>query len=200
MRDHKLNFELMNNEKFIVTVSVKPYIKKFIENNCGEPADIKMLPAIHTYMVTLLCKPSKRFERRINNNLYSDQVDIAISEDEFNRYGWELTKTDTVKFNQRIEGLIKISSRLFISNNKKLGVPVARSIKEFQCLFDFSEDDFPYETIKKDFVRHGPKIENKTKILMDFKQELQIIFLEHLSDLGTISPLFKKEKCKALAS
>ncbi|MCD4681110.1 MAG: hypothetical protein K8S00_12065, partial [Bacteroidales bacterium] len=140
----------------------------------------------------LLSKPSKRYESKINNKFYTDEIEILISKDNFNRFGYELTKTDTVRFNSRIESLIKFASRLFIANNNSLGISITQSIKEFQDMFGFTDDDFQYDTIKKDFDRHGMKFE--TRILVAFKQELKKIFLENLSEIGTVSQNFKNEK------
>jgi hypothetical protein len=184
MKDANCKFENMKNE-FTVKVSVKPYVKKYLHNNCGCPVDITNLPALNEYFINLLSKPSHRRELSINNKFYSETVEILISEDTFNRYGCLLSKTDTVKFNARIESLVKFASRMFISNNLILGIPVARSIKEFQELFGFTDDEFQYETIKKDFDRHGRKMESKTLVVL--KDEMKKIFLDNLSNIGTLS-------------
>jgi len=76
--------------------------------------------------------------------------------------------------------------------NNALGVPVSECIRQFQHLYNFSEDSFSYETIKKDFDRHGTKV--SIKLLHDFKTELNKILLDNLATLGTISNTYKNER------
>jgi hypothetical protein len=177
--------------KFTCKLPVKSYIKSYLENNCGSPADLSGLPEIYDFFVSSLRRP--RFHRDNHSKCnYSDSIDIMISEDIFHRFGWQLSKTDTIRFNQRCEAFIKFNSRQFIMANNALGIPVSECIREFQQLYNFSEDSFSYETIKKDFDRHGTKA--SIKLIRDFRKELNTILLGNLSNLGTISKTFKDER------
>jgi len=175
---------------FTCQIPVKSYIKTYIENNCGSPADLTQLPEINSLFLTCLKSPRFSRDKQIKCN-YSHSVDIIISSDYFYRYGWQLSKTDIVHFNTRCEAFIKFNSRQFIMANSSLGIPVSRSIREFQATFKFPEDSFSYDAIKKDFERHGAKI--PLKFDREYKQELFNIFLESLSTLGTVSKSFKHE-------
>ena len=108
---------------FTCKVPVKSYIKSYLENNCGYPADLSGLPEIHDFFLSSLRRP--RFHRDNQSKCnYTDSIEIIISEDVFNRFGWQLSKTDTVRFNQRCEAFIKCNSRQFIMANNALGIPV----------------------------------------------------------------------------
>ena len=178
-------------DNFSIEVPVKPYVKAYLENNCGSPVDLSMLQVVYVDFINYIKNPTLRTEATLVCN-YTTAVKIIIPKDVFYRYGWELTKTDIIKLNNKIEGLVKFASRNFITTNKALGVPVAASIREFQILFSFTEDSFPFETIKKDFDRHGNTVE--MKIFRDFRAEITNIFLASLSDLGTVSKKFKNER------
>ena len=83
--------------------------------------------------------------------------------------------------------------RTFVSIYHSLGFPFQMSIKRFQETFNFSEDDWTLEAIKKDFYRHG----QKQKI--DFNQEIynkiETLILYNLSDLGTVcKPVIKQHE------
>ena len=86
-------------DQFTVRVNVKLYIKKYLQNNCGDPVDLTHLPALNEFFISLLSKPTTRRDLSLNNKFYSKEIDIIISEDNFNRFGCKLTKTDTIKFN-----------------------------------------------------------------------------------------------------
>lgn len=175
---------------FTCRIPVKPYIRSYLENNCGSPANLSELPEIQDFFLSLLRFPRFHRDKQSKCN-YADFVDIIISEDVFNRFGWHSSRTDTVRFNQRCEAFIKFNSRQFIMANNALGVPVSECIRQFQHLYNFSEDSFSYETIKKDFDRHGTKA--RIKFIRDFKTELNKILLDNLSTLGTISNSFKDD-------
>jgi len=175
---------------FTCQIPVKNYIKTYIENNCGSPANLSGLPEINDLFVDLLKYPRFNRDKQSKCN-YSSIVTLNISSDTFYRYGWQLSKTDIVRFNQKCEAMIKFNSRHFIMANNSLGIPVSTCIREFQSMFKFDEDTFTYEAIRKDFDRHGKKV--PIKFIRDFKAELNIILLDNLSSFGTLSNSFKNE-------
>jgi hypothetical protein len=179
------------NDIFTLELPVKPYVKAFLINNCGTPADLSLIPLIYHDYITCLKNPTKRSDNTLVCN-YPDYINVIIPKDVFYRYGWEMTKTDIIRLNNKIESQIKFTSRNYIGINNAMGIPVAVSIREYQSLFSFSEDAFPYETIKKDYDRHGHKI-NKP-LIRDLRAEITNIFMASLSDLGTISKKFKNER------
>jgi hypothetical protein len=175
---------------FTVQIPVKSYIRAYLVNNCGDPADLTRLPEIHELLTNCLKYPKFHRDNHSKCN-YSDTIQVIISQDTFYRHGWALSKTDIVRFNQKCEAMVKFNSRQFIIANSAMGLPVSKCIREFQLLFQFTEDCFSYETIKKDFDRHGKKI--PFRFIRDFRGELNNILLDNLSTLGTISKSFKNE-------
>lgn len=179
------------SDNFSIEVPVKPYVKSYLENNCGSPADLAQLPAVYPDFINYLKNPTQRSEATLVCN-FPEMIRIIVPKDVFYRHGWELTKTDIIAFNSKVEGMVKMSSRQFIGIHKAIGIPVAVSIREYQDLFGFNEDSFPFETIKKDFDRHGHK--SSIRILKNLKEEITHILLASLSDFGTISKKFKNER------
>jgi hypothetical protein len=118
-------------------------------------------------------------------------VTVIIPPDMFYRYGWEMNKENILDFNRKVEMKAKFFARQYISVNKSLGFPVANCIREFQESFGFHETLWSYESIKKDFDRHGKVPELKT--IRQLRVELNRILLDNLSDLGTISKKLIKE-------
>ncbi len=171
--------------KFTLQIQVKPYVKKFIENNYGAPADFTNFPAESAHLFKLLRKPSYRRNSIITEsmNTYSEILEILISEDTFYRYGWELTKTNTIVFGKHYENQLKFFMRTYIAIYTGLGLPLFLSIHKFQQAFDLPEDYWKYDSIKKDFYR------NKFKHDINFNNQLlnsiENIILGNLSDLGT---------------
>jgi hypothetical protein len=169
---------------FTAEIPVKSYTKAYLENNCGSPCDLTNLPEISDLFIGCIKFP--RFHRdTITKCNYSDKIEIIVSSDIFYRYGYKLSKTDVVKFNHKCEAFIKFNARVYIMAHHSLGVPVSKCIREFQNEFQFTEDQFSYDAIKKDFERNGSKI--KIKLFEEYRKELKNIFLVYLSTLGTIN-------------
>ena len=53
--------------KFIVTVPVKPYIKRFLENNYGNPVDFRSHPRENEQFKRMLKKPNYDVEHKYKN-------------------------------------------------------------------------------------------------------------------------------------
>lgn len=113
-------------------------------------------------------------------------IQLIISSDDFYRYGWELSITDTVKFGCEIEDRAKLLMKTMVSTNNSLNGSIKMSILHFQERFSFNEDIWPYDSIKKEFFRNG------VVTVIDFNDEIynkiDHIILVNLSKKGTITP------------
>lgn len=179
-------------EIYTVEIAVKPYIKAYLENNFGNPADIGKDPELNDLLILMLREGSTRLDKIVSAN-YPTIVKIAISKDSFFRYGFTLTKTETVKFNSFLEKRIKFFARTYIAYHSSLGTSVARSIRDFQNTFGFPEDIWSFDSIKKDFDRNGFHLDRQ--MIYQFKIQFSNIFMEILSELGTpFFPVPKKNK------
>ena len=175
------------NPKFFVHVQVKPYVRRFLELNYGTPVLIAKDPAAHRFLQELLRKPDTNRDKQYPEQIctYTDLAEIVISEHDFYRYGWELTKTDTVAFGRYFEDRAKTLMRNIVGVKVSAGLPLKTAIVNFQERYGFDEDTWSYETIKKDFNRNGflERIDFETEIF----QKIERIVLRNLYGLGTIS-------------
>jgi hypothetical protein len=121
---------------------------------------------------------------------YSEILEVWISEDDFYRYGWQLSKTNVVIFGKHFEYRAKFFMRATVGVYSGLGLPIFKGIQKFQKTFNFSEEDWRYDSLKKEFYRHDKKM------IVDFDNEIfrkiEYLILEHLSELGTIAQGIKK--------
>ncbi|MBV5313673.1 MAG: hypothetical protein JZU47_10280 [Prolixibacteraceae bacterium] len=180
-------------EKFIVSIPVKPYVKRFLSINFGDPADFTTDPDTNRFFLNLLKKPNTSRDKQYPEQIctYTETAEVFISQHDFYRYGWELTRTDIVAFGKRFEDRAKCLMRSFVGVYVAMGMPPFISIARFQEKFQFDENSWQYETIKKDFYRNGMKEP------LDFNGEIfnkiEKIVLHNLYELGTISKRAKKE-------
>ena len=180
-------------QRFIVSIPVKPYVSRYLEINYGSPIDFTSDPSVNKFFQDLLQKPDSSRDKQYPETIftYTEVVEVLISERDFYRYGWELTKTNIVAFGKRFEEQAKVLMRSMVGVYHGLGLPVFKSIDKFQNRFQFDEDVWKSEAIKKDFYRNGHKEQ------IDFDNEIfskiEGIILRNLYELGTISKQAKKE-------
>lgn len=175
------------SDKFYVTVPVKPYVKQFLAINYGTPVDFTSDPHTNHFFLTLLRKPNTSYDKKYPEQLctYTETVEVVISQHDFYKYGWELTRTDIVTFGKEFENRSKAMMRTFVGVYIALGLPAYKSISKFQERYDFGEMFWPFESIKKDFYRNGETEQ------IDFDGEIfnkiDKIILRNLSEKRTIS-------------
>jgi hypothetical protein len=161
--------------------------------NYGYPVRFTEDPDSNKFLQELLYKPNNHRDKQYPDNFctYTEEVEVIISEHDFYKYGFELTKTDTVAFGKRYEERAKILMRNVVGIYNSLGVPLKNSINKFQDRFGFDEDIWSYQTIKKDFYRNG------TIDVVDFDneifQKIERIILRNMYNLGTISKSMIKQ-------
>jgi len=149
-----------------ITIPCKPYVKKFLINSFGNPADLSYDKHIKKYFLHLLSRRVHRNAARVNFKeygklIYHEEVQIAINEEEFNRYGFSMHRKAVFDFNLFLEGYIKSMTRLFILTCQSFGMKRMQAIREFQETFGFSEDDYSSENILQDIKRNGEKFQKR---------------------------------------
>ena len=179
--------------KFNVTVPVKPYVKRFLENNFGNPVDFRNHPRENEMFKRMLKKPCIDEDGKYNDELqkYSHFVEIQISDREFYRHGWELSKTDIISFGKYYERNAKMQMRNIVSSYVSFGTPVYIAIARFQAKFNFEEEYWPYDSIKKDFYRFAANNE------IDFNryafEHLEQLILINMNTAGYVTNKVVKE-------
>lgn len=173
------------SSNFTITIPVKPYVHRFIQINFGDPADLSKIPLFHFIFIHLLKNPRNTHSNKLSFYRHTKEIEILISEFEFYHYGWELTKTNTIKFTKFLEYHTKAQMRSTIATYIALGLPLFTAVRKFQDEWGYTEDIWNYEAIKKDFYRHG--IKENINFDTDIHQKINKILMWSLSESGTIS-------------
>jgi len=166
---------------FIVSVPVKPYVKKYIVNLFGDPANFVHHSDEYQLVQHCLTSPSIRYDSKIDPQMavYTDTIRILVSQDIFYRYGWEFTRTDIRKFGKHFERKIKFLMKSYVSIHVGAGEPIKDAIQRFQQKFELEEYFWSYESIKKDYYRNKP--DYPFDFFPNIIEQLDNLFLAHLS-------------------
>lgn len=174
-----------------ISIPCKPYVKHFLSINYGTPVDLSKTQDLYKNLRTRLKDKNTNIKsREIAKWLYSETVIINITEDDFYRYGWELSTHNIRGFNCDIEARAKFFMRNIVAVYEAI-MSIKEAITYFQDRFGFTEDIWPYDSIKKDYYRN--KVGENCSIIKLIGQELEKKSLENLSRMGTIAqPLANK--------
>lgn len=171
---------MKDNLKFLVFIPVKPYVKRYLEINYGNPVSFRDDPKHQAFLVSLLQKPNDHRRKRYEDCdmvKLTDEVEVKISRDDFMRHGFELSKTSIVAFGKYFEDIAKFKARNYIELKRGFR-PLKDSIADFQQLFGMEEEYWSFESIKKDIDRNGSKSVNDfTKNMNQFVNKM---YLDHL--------------------
>lgn len=173
------------SEKFVVTIPVKPYVKRFIELKYGFPADFSRDEEVKLLIRRCLKKPDTRYDRKYEYELctHTESLDILISQDEFYKHGWEFSKTDIVMFGKRFEVPIKKKMRGIVCFYVGMGLNIKDSILKYQKKYQMEEEFWPYESIRKEYFRKRPTER------IDFFDEI----IDKIDELFTVNPSHKRD-------
>ena len=177
--------------RFVCWLPCKPYVKQFLLYNFNAPDDtwteiVNLSPdkELQNDFLSRLAKPGRYENRYRNLARYTANVAVEIRRDDFYRYGWAMSNTEVVAFGSKVERRIKQMLFLYLDTHVSIGIPLSTAIRNFQNSFGFDDDTWSYETIRREYNRHGYRktVENTT--ILDF---INRIILGKLSEFGTIS-------------
>ncbi len=167
--------------RFKVVLPAKPYVRQYLINHYrderypnSEAVSLKGDPELKGILRNILYKKSHRNRNKYPKVPlhYNMQVEIVISHDEFDRYGWEIAPEDAVRFGRIIEQRAKNEMLLFLDTYTAFGQSISLSIDRFQKLLHYPEDIWSAETIRREYTRKRCS-----------KSDLRAILIEHIDHI-----------------
>lgn len=174
---------------FFLELPVKPYVKQYIILNYGNPANFSTNKFIHERFRKCLSNPSRRFNKRVEKSpicRHTETIKIILSQDEFYRYGWELSPTDIISFGKLMEHQAKFLMHNMVSFYMAL-MNERDAILTFQNNFGFTEEIWPFDSLKKNYSR-SVKHTAKFSYTKDLTAKLESLLLTNLSNVGNLLP------------
>jgi len=179
---------------FSIQLPCKPYVKHYLTQNFGDPVNLYQADNPFLPLLKLLLHSQKRDKypsRSLSANIYSDSATIVLSEDDFLRVGFELTRNGAIVFNKEVERTFKHMMHVIVAINFTFYGNLEMAIDRFTLDFDIPEDTWPHESIRKDFMRHASV--HRFNFKNTISENLTKVFLTQLSEIGTLGILTLKE-------
>jgi len=136
-------------------LSVPRYVKKILQFKYGDDYRAREDTLLGMVVLNTLQKKSERHYtyKRINPDITYFSLKVGI--DKANHKGFQHNQSTAVRISKAIERDIR--EKLYteaITNEINYGIDFKTTIQNFLDLYDITEDELSYETIRKDFNRY----------------------------------------------
>ena len=161
-------------QRVLLQLNVPPYLKKILEVKYGNDYRPKQTELLGIAVINTLKKKSDRDYNYIRqkadpqNSRFKKKNEafiVSLSVDKASRKGFVV---DQKRANQIVRALDRnIREDLYtnaIINQHKFEIEFQTTIENFLDLYDISEEELSYESIRKDFNRNKKRIAEKLKI------------------------------------
>ena len=178
-------------DRFRVIVPCKGYVKAYLLANFNRPdedwpelVNLSSDKPLHDIFLSMLQRGEERYDNRLKGTRYRYQVSIEITYDQFQRYGWLLTMTDTMRWNAILERRVKHILYSYVSALRMTGLPLMECIRRFRERTRIEEWMWDTDSIRKDLQRH---LAYDPTIMEDFLRKIEENIWATLSRIGTVT-------------
>ena len=169
---------------YLIRLSVYPYIRKYLLYHFTEPFFVSERGYIPGYIENTLKHPPKLHPselRKLCKVDYGSYFDFAVGPGIVAKKGCFLTSDDVVKINEVISDLIHDEMFRLITSLSKAKYQVDDSIREFQVMYGFDEDELPFENLKRWYYRERLRVEARKAKTKDVSPQLILCYFEEVA-------------------
>lgn len=151
-------------EQIQLDIPVKKYIKKYFENKFGTPVSLTRRDKYGTLLYNLLEREDHK--RDSEHCEYPEMLNVSLSSEFYHRRGSSLSITNVKYFNSFAEDEFKTFFRMYVFCRIDTinGTKKKSAIESFMQMMKLTENEFPYESAKKDIDRHLPQLKSSFSI------------------------------------
>jgi hypothetical protein len=166
-------------QPYLIRISVYPYIRKFLMYHYGETFFVTDRGYIPGFVLNALERPVKvdpaAFKKK-DKIIYGDFIGVQVGAATARKKG-NIISGDNVKlFNEVVADLIHEQMYLHVSLLNKNGCQVDDSIRNFQEMHGFTEDELPFENLKRWYYRERQRLEMRKMIQATEEPQLTLNF------------------------
>lgn len=169
----------------LIRLSVHPCVRKYLLHHYAEPFFVTELGFAPTLLASYLQHSPKvrpqDFVKKDKIN-YGEFVGISVGESTFKKRGGFISSEHVVAFNKAMMSLIQEEMYRLITQLKKAGYQVDDTIREFQRMYDFSEDELPFENLKRWYYRERKRLEIRAQERREVQPQFVLNFFEEVKE------------------
>jgi hypothetical protein len=140
-----------------LSISCPTYIRKYVETSFGKDYELSQTDWLGIFIYSLLQKkshPTYHYKSQRKTVDYDDKLRLKFSMSMAEKNGFFLIGSDEKKIIKCIDDIFrKTIYRQALINNDNYNIDFQTTILNCLEAYDITEDDLPYETLRKDFNR-----------------------------------------------
>jgi hypothetical protein len=154
-------------QPYLIRISVFPYIRKFLMYHYGETFFVTDRGYIPGFVLNALERPVKvdpaAFKKK-DKIIYGEFIGVQVGASTARKKGNMISGENVKLFNEVVHDLIHEQMYQYVSLLNKTGCQVDDSIRNFQEAMGFTEDELPFENLKRWFYRERKRLELRKMI------------------------------------
>ncbi|GAA4327505.1 hypothetical protein GCM10023149_30940 [Mucilaginibacter gynuensis] len=166
---------------YLIRLSVYPYIRKYLLFHYSEPFFVTengFAPAFIYNALEHMPKVNPADVRKKDKIIYGEFIGVLVGEGTLRKKG-SLVSSDNVKrFNSVVADLLHEEMYRLITQLKKAGYQVDETIREFQAMYGFTEDELPFENLKRWYYRERMRLDERAKERREVHPQFTLNFFE----------------------
>lgn len=176
-----------NEDLYVVKLRCKRYVQHYLLVNYGcrmqgHPClvDIRKDDELKEFLYRAIKRPVVTRDKWLSSfegKKRNCEVELRISSDIFNRFGWELSTTDEVHLNSILEARCKKQLLDYLKLQYALHEDLHDAIFSFYRMYGYSNRSWPFNSIVKIWSRSKAKLD-----VFSFKDEFNQLFTKIFMD------------------
>lgn len=147
----------------IIDVAVTPAVKKYIAaKHCVDPFVLSRTNPFGLFLYNCLSRLKTRPSITIPElkpDIYTEQLDVLVSDDLWARRGWYIHPKKQYDFNRLVEMMIDQDFQFYVKVKTGIvGHTMYSSFLNFRDEFGMTEDDLAMKTMEKRYQRHRERL------------------------------------------
>lgn len=167
----------------LIRISVFPFIRKYLLYHYSEPFFVTERGYIPGFLENSLehvtkVDPSKLKKKDSIKVEYGEFIGFCVGAATAKKNGNMVSSHSVKLFNEVVADLIHEEMYRFITQLKSMGCQVDDSIRNFQQLYDFSEEELPFENLKRWYYREHARLAMRKEIKRAIDPQFTLDFFE----------------------
>jgi len=170
---------------YLIRLSVYPYVRKYLLFHYSEPFFVTergFAPAFIYNALEPITKVNAGDFRKKDKVMYGDFVGFLVGEGTGRKKGIHISSNNVKLFNDVVLDVIHDEMFKLITSLKKAGYQVDDTIREFQAMYGFTEDELPFENLKRWYYRERIRHENREDERRSIEPQFTLNFFEEVKE------------------
>jgi hypothetical protein len=165
-----------------ILLPVLPHIKKYLQIQYGKEMAVSDRGVVSFLLLNMLEKHHKKDPSQVkpSQKLIDDKkyfgYPIYIGDNYERSKGLYLSKSNMIRFNESVDDMLREEMFRFCKNPGYNIFEVDKNIVCFRDFYGITEDELPFENLKRWYYRERARLEDRAKVEIQYEPQLILSF------------------------